>query len=561
MMTAIENGVPLHSKYNPQREAEQLCSDFDLKKYSAAVFFSFGLGYGVVSFAQQFPTVPLIIIEPDCTHLLASFTQLDWQPVLEHANVVFAIGATAEEAAALINRYGLSLCKIYASTAQISHAKVYYDEVNQYVTRQKQKKEINTNTLEKFSHLWLKNSCSNLHYLAELDGVTKFRNCTSLPFIILAAGPSLSSILPHLAELKKRSIIVCVDTALHACLHAGVEPDFIIIVDPQYVCSLHLEFLSSPSSTLILESAVYPSVFRFTCKEKVMCSSLFPIGLYFEKQLGDKGKLGAGGSVTTTAWDFACLCGTKEIYLAGMDLGFPDKQTHIRGSQFEERAHRTSCRTTTSEQQNSETLFGANPSIAKDYTGKPLLTDQRMSLFSWWFETNCKRTKDEGINTFTITPQSLAIPNITSAPLSVILDRPPSPAERNAFFAAAANASKSKATDSPSYQDVLDSFQADLSQLASFAKKGLSLCEQALADRTRAPATFAALEKLDAQILNSKSKDAASLVFPTERQLSQLTENLPTDKTLHSLYYSKTIYTELLHAVKEYRTALSSKKQ
>lgn len=55
MVTATENKVPLHSKYNPQREAEQLVAEFNDNEYAAAVFFSAGLGYGAIAFAQNFP--------------------------------------------------------------------------------------------------------------------------------------------------------------------------------------------------------------------------------------------------------------------------------------------------------------------------------------------------------------------------------------------------------------------------------------------------------------------------------------------------------------------------
>jgi hypothetical protein len=571
---AFENKLPLHSKYNPLREAEQLVSSYDATTFSAAAFLSFGLGYAPVCFATKFPSAPMVVVEHTVAYLLEAFSVLDWSAVLLHKDIVFAIAADAETTAAILDRYGVSSCKLFSVPAQTAHDTPYYTELGEILARHKQKKEINTNTLEKFSHLWLHNSCCNLHYLAELDGVEKYRNTTTLPFVILAAGPSLATILPHLAALKKHSVIVCVDTALHACLRAGVEPDFIILVDPQYACALHLEFLSSPSSVLITESAAYPSVFRFNCKEKVLCSSLFPIGQYFEKQLGNKGKLGAGGSVTTTAWDFARLCGTKAIYLAGMDLGFPNKQTHIRGSQFEERSHRNAARTASAETDTVSSLLGANPSVAKDYNGKPLLTDERMALFSWWFETNCKEAETAGVHTYTLTPQSLAIPGITPAPLAALLSPASSTSandsnasantendstseadaasQRASFFANAHPAPHPQA----SFSNVLTAFEDDLSSLVHYAKKGISLCEQVFADRTRAPQTAAALEKLDAQILSSSGKDAASLVFPTERQLEKEACSLPADKTLHSFYYSRLIYQKLMAASQEYLSTL-----
>ena len=562
---AFENGLPLHSKYNPRREAEQAVSSFtpsqtDSTEFSTcAVFFSFGLGYTPIVFAEKQPSIPMVIVEPDSAHLFEAFTSLDWSAVLSHKEVIFAIEADAQTVASIINRYNIASCKVFSVTAQTTHAEEYYASVTELLARQKQKAQINTNTLEKFSHLWLHNSCCNLHYLAELDGVEKFRNSTSLPFVILAAGPSLASVLPQLAQLKERCILVCVDTALHACLHAGVEPDFIFLVDPQYACALHLEFLSSPSSILVTESAAYPSVFRFDCKEKVLCSSLFPIGQYFEKRLGSKGKLGAGGSVTTTAWDFARLSGTKEIYLAGMDLGFPNKQTHIRGSQFEERSHRTAQRTASAETDTVSSLLGANPAIAKDYDGKPLLTDERMSLFSWWFETNCKEAKVCGIHTYTLTPESLAIPGITTVPLSHLLSRNSAEHERELFFQTAnAHSSNDSIKGTQSYEQVLSSFESDLTDLIHLAKKGISLCEDVFADRTRASATATLLSKIDAQIMGSASKDAAALVFPTERQLEKEAQNLPTDKTLHSFYYSRLIYQKLRAAAEEYLSTLNS---
>ena len=46
-------------------------------------------------------------------------------------------------------------------------------------------------------------------YLAELDGIKRFINkAENLPFVILAAGPSLEQIIPHLEEIKKRAVTI-----------------------------------------------------------------------------------------------------------------------------------------------------------------------------------------------------------------------------------------------------------------------------------------------------------------------------------------------------------------
>ena len=564
--TAVEAGVPLHSKYNPGREAVQQVSVFSAEQHAAGLFLGFGLGFAPAVFARQHPDVPLVLVEPDPAHLFAAFCVTDWQDVLRHGQLVFAVKASAASTAALLAQYKSSALCTIAVPAWQAHAKDFFEEVGAALRRSRQKEEINTNTLEKFAHLWLSNSCRNLHFIAALDGVDKFRGAAAvqqpaLPFIVLAAGPSLATVLPHLAALKERAVLICVDTALHSCLSAGVEPDFIVLVDPQYACAMHLEFLASPSSLLITESAAWPSVFRFPCKEIVLCSSLFPIGQYFEKQLGSKGRLGAGGSVTTTAWDFARSCGAQEIYIAGMDLGFPGGQTHIRGSQFEERAHRLSGRLHTAENSTADSLMSAHPAYAKDYHGNPLLTDSRMSVFAWWFESNCAQAQADAVQTYTLTPQSLAIEGIQVAAVTQLLERPAAPEAKAAFFRkaeerAAAGRAAREAQALPSYDEVLRSFLQNLETLSELARKGLQLCEKGIRNRLKAPQVFPELERIDRQILCSGAKEAAALVFPTERHLKELSADLPQEPQLRSLCYSRLIYTELLKAVQEYRNAL-----
>ncbi len=564
--TASENGMTLHSKYAPDREAQQAASKIS-DENSAAVFLSCGLGYAPIAAAKKSPSTPIVIVEASPVHFFQALSVLDWSDVIRHPEVIFAIGTDEETAASLIRKFQQDKIIFFSVPGQIAHAKEYFSVVTDLCKRNRQKEEVNTNTLEKFAHLWLSNSCKNLPKMGELGGVSRFFDAaqnlpTTLPFIIIAAGPSLEKILPKLPELKKRAVLVCVDTALHSCLEYGVEPDFVILVDPQYACALHLEFLASPSSILITESAAWPSVFRFPCKEILLCSSLFPIGQYFEKIMGKKGELGAGGSVTTTAWDFARKCGAGKIYIAGMDLGFPGRQTHIRGSQFEERAHRTSMRLHTAETDGVNALLGANPKIARDYNGNEILTDSRMSLFSWWFETSCGKARQDGQLTYTLTPESMAINGIEIADCDTLCSGPDLSEIKRIFFERAEEnklriKKEAEENGTPKFEEVFRTFVGNLRELKSLSKKGRSLCEKGIRDRTKIPAVSQELKMIDSQILSSKGKDAAALVFPTQRQLDSLSKNLPEDEVLRPIYFSKLIYTELEKAVNEYIASLS----
>ena len=548
-VTATENGLLLHSKYNPQREAQTLISTFDSSKKEAAIFLGFGLGYALIEFAKKNKNSTMIVFEESIPHFFSALEALDWSEVFAHEKLILALGATAEDAVSLINGFKAEELQVFKVKSQTAHAEAYFSTIEAKIEQTKQKEEINTNTLEKFATLWTSNSFRNLEYMDSLSGVKKYSSLgTELPFVILAAGPSLQKLLPHLAEIKKRAVIVCVDTAVHACIKAGVEPDFIILADPQYYCALHLEFLKCPSSILITEIAAYPMVFKFSCKEIVLFSSLFPIGNYFEKKSEEKGKLAAGGSVTTTAWDFARLCNAKEIFIAGMDLGFPGKQTHIRGSQFEEKAHMTSTKIKNAETDNAVSLFGAAPYIAKDYNDTPILTDKRMSLFSWWFENETAKANTAGIKTYTLTAESLFIKGIEKYSVEKFLGKREITSCKKSFFEQAEkNISEIK---TKSVKELKKEFFSNLEKLESLSKRAINLCKKASENRMRLQEYLVELSKIDSEILNSECKDAASLVFPTQRQLAKLSENLSQDKQTFQIQYSNLIYNELLKSVR-----------
>ena len=547
--TIKEKSIYLHSRYNPEREAQNLIKSLDLENKSTVIFMAFGLGYGPVEMSKLYPDKTMILVECDTKRFLLSLYYTDWTSVFKVKNLILLINAPVEDAAGFIHKFNHNEAVTLVQSSQTSHNASYFDQLIDLIKKNNQTDQVNTNTLEKFSYLWMKNSIRNLPYLQKLQGVKRYFNkATSLPFVIIAAGPSLNTILPYIQEIYNRSIIVCVDTALHALLSHGVQPDFVILADPQYYCSMHLEFLESPSSILITESAVYPSVFRFNCKEIILFSSLFPVGQFFESKLGAKGKLATGGSVTTTAWDFARKCGAKEIFIAGMDLGFPHRQTHIKGSQFEEKSLRTSHRTSTIDNASCAALFSTSPQTVKDYNGNSLLSDQRMTVFSWWFKQSCIESLKTNQKTYSLTHESCAIEGISPYKISDFLNRDDITAEKKAFMSI-------KSEDSvpyDSYIRVLTDFKEDLNQLLTLSKRGLNLCQKALEDRSKSPEVFKNLQSIDYQILNSRTKDAASLVFPTQRQLDELTKDLPEDKVLKNLFYSRIIYTQLSKAIKSY---------
>ncbi len=458
MITASEGGVRLHSAYNPEREASGAVGRDEVFAKSAIVFYGFGLGYHVIECAKKIiqsedVSPRLVIIEPDVAHFYAAMAVLDWTPVFEVEKLIIAVGAPAESVLPLledgskvnIGETGVSDAYFFDIPAFTAHAAVYFDTVRSIIKRNQRKNEINAATLRKFGRLWCRNSLKNLEQFKKRGFVSCLENKAfddegnTLPFLIIGAGPSLETILPYVKELQERCVTVCVETALRALLRYGVQPDFVILTDSQFWAYRHIAGLRASESILITEVSAYSSVFRFECRNLLLCASQFPIGAFTQSKLRlTPGDLGTGGSVASSAWNFARLAGAREIFVAGLDFAFPGKQTHIKGSSAEQTWHTLSSRLSSPDKFTAGALYSANATTGRDYTGSPVLTDSRMKMFAWWFEArlaSCPETK-----TYTLGPHGLAVPGINVASLDSLLSRPSAVTRKQAFLKIAASA-------------------------------------------------------------------------------------------------------------------------
>ena len=488
-VSAYEGGALLHSVYNPKREALQAVANSDFAGCRAAVFFGFGLGYAVEACVLRFPDRAIIVVEPNAERFFASLALTDWTAVFSCKDCIAALACPPHTVISFIEKYGASCCAFFSVPSQTAHASHYFDTLRTLVERNRRKDDINDATLKRFAKRWLKNSCKNINNYARMRGVSAYAgNARGIPFTIVAAGPSLESTLPYLQEIKKRSVVVCVDTALRACLRFGVEPDFIVVGDPQYYAYRHIAGLTSRSSVLIAEVAVYPSVFSFPCRDFALSSSFFPVGKWFERRLGEKGDLGAGGSVASAAWNFAYAAGASEICCCGLDFAFPEKKTHIRGSLFEEGTHENSMRTLPAETQNLPLLFSAGAEEACDYDGKSVPTDSRMKMFAWWFESRLASCPD--VKTYTFTRSGIAIPGIEPTDMSAFLEKPDITARKREFIKKSEASKKGAAPEKERFESVLAEFLSEIALFRKTAENGKRICENALESDTHTATTF-----------------------------------------------------------------------
>lgn len=535
-----------HSKYNPMRDAERAITEKNVFPPSGCIFSGCGLAYIPELYARNNPEAWIIIIEPDLFVLLQCLKARPLADLLLHHKLIFLPGISPHEVVTTLESLHLLDLSLYQNPSCTIHNPQWFEEFATLIERNKQKTEINSNTLRRFGDLWLKNLSKNLCYMRDKKGIALFKDMFSnIPALLIAAGPSLDEIVPYLPKLTKHCLIIAVDTAVRACLRVGVEPDFILLVDPQYWNWRHLDGLACPSSILITESAAWPSVFRFQCRSIHLCSSLFPLGKFIEQRTESRGTLGAGGSVATTAWDFACHTGASPIYVAGLDLGFPHKRTHFSGSIFEERSHTTSCRIFPAEMAAWNALYAAGPYPVPNYKGGTVLTDKRLNLYAWWFESKLVDKKKH--RTTTLNADGVKIPGFDVADIKTVFSLQEI---RNTITHSIETILTNSATprseeENLRFDSAITELKKSLEEIKDLAKRALLICEKGYAkNHTLTSLEYKELSKIDEKILAHPAKEVAAMVFNLAQSSTQKENNNP-------LSDSSNLYSAIIKAVEK----------
>jgi hypothetical protein len=264
----------------------------------------------------------------------------------------------------------------------------WYAGVEEKIKTWNSRTNVNRATTRRFGKRWLRNLSQNLPAIRDNPGISRLEGLLKgrdIPVFLAAAGPTLDESGPILDEIYKRCVIVAVDTSLRFLSGRGTKSDFVVSVDPQYWNFRHLDRVEAPETRLVTESAVYPSLFRHPFGGIFLCGSFFPLGRYIEEAVDPKGDIGSGGSVATSAWDFCRLLGAGTVWIAGLDLAFPELKTHFRGAMFEEKSHTESRRFLPVETRNFRALRDGQPFRAKRRGEGTILTDKRLSLYAAWF--------------------------------------------------------------------------------------------------------------------------------------------------------------------------------
>jgi hypothetical protein len=450
------------------------------------------------------------VVEPDVTLFKTALTLRDFTEIFKSPGFSLALGASPDSIPALLDGKPHKNIQICMLRSAVENNRKYFESCEKIVNEYLSRKEINANTLDKFSRLWVSNICRNLPMTSKVPGIRTLKGrFAGVPALLLAAGPTLEEVLPLLGEFRKRFLLVCVDTALKACLRVGIEPDFLILTDPQYWNSRHLDRCITAHTILISDVSTYPAPLRAFKGTIFFCSTPFPLGQFFESRTEIKGKLKSGGSVSTAAWDFLRFSEISRIYCAGLDLSFPDGETHYRGSTFEERLHGFSHRKVPVETSSWLALMGGNPYLGKNHRDEPVLTDQRMKIYIHWFQEQMKL--NQNIKTRQLSPRGIALEGMDWEDPHHLLTLPEIRENKIHRILGEIRLIQCEVPRElliQSYNKLLE----ELDDLINLTEQGVKISEQVLQTGIE-PGKLEKLNQIDQAILNRESREMAGFIL------------------------------------------------
>lgn len=329
----------LNSLYNPSSEASRWADKFNFKGVQNIISM-FGLGNGVFAKAiisKMHKEDILLIYEPSIEIFTYVLNNYDLSELLSNDRVYiivekvneFSFHYTLESKVNLSNLTG----QIYCNHPQydsifVNSFKKFYDELKYSLSYARS----NINTAVSFGEIFILNTIRNLKFLRESYCMTDLygKIPRDVPAIIISAGPSVEEQIDKIKKIKKKGVIIAVDRVLDYLLSNGVEPDFVVTLDP----NKPIEYFTTKTDVsvpLICFLNSSQAILNHHKGKKIICNC----DDFISKIYIDANKIPpstpSNTSVATVAFSICVELGFQKIILIGQDLAYKGEVSHAGG--------------------------------------------------------------------------------------------------------------------------------------------------------------------------------------------------------------------------------------
>ena len=402
------SGRTMESRYNPEREAENLCNTISEK---VDFFLVLGIGSGIFIklLSQKFPAARIIGLElyNDDIHFLMQ--NQDLKKISENPLISFCSLETLEQT--LIQNYlpaKYGNLKIIEQRAWVNENSAFIEKINYTLSKTLGIISADFSVQSHFGKIWnanIINNCKLAEKLSTSDKIAKILKQNHKTAVVVGAGPSLDKSLDFFKDNNPENyFIISTDTAGLSLIKRNINPDLIVSIDAQSVSYNH--FISNKKShktiyafDLCANSSAARHILSseqelfFFCSGHPLAtaineSSNFPLPLFFS----------GAGTVTITALDIAVQADFKDILIFGADFSYSNGKAYTSGTYLDSLYNKGSTKLSESEETFSKLMFRTElKKIENNKETTQVLEAYKFSLEKYLTEKNISFTKNDDI--------------------------------------------------------------------------------------------------------------------------------------------------------------------
>ena len=422
--TARVHNQFLHSSYNPEQEAIRAVQRYACSAAHTYIFYGFGLGYYVEALQNKVgEQVDVYIIIDNIDHFYSALHCRALHNIFNREHTHYLLHATGNTLVQLIQHMSEDSFHIVRIASLVALNKTYFAQLNSAIQTFLVRKRGNINTTIQFSLAWMANCLRNMPTITQsVDCAHARAHIGALPVLLIAAGPTVDMHLAHVRQYAHKVCIIAVDTVCNALHAAGIVPDVIVGVDPQYWNSRHLDHSQYQHSILLYDPCVYPRVLRGQYRHTMTFATAVPIIKVLQQHFTLRNSLGAGGTVASVGWEFARWIGAAQIFVLGFDFGYPQLKIHCNNCTFERDMMSTGHILRSTETLYHRYLCNSALKYTQTYGGAPLLSDATLLTYAQWFAGHIAQYKQP--QTVTISTHGARIAGVTHLPAAQLAELP-----------------------------------------------------------------------------------------------------------------------------------------
>ena len=306
--------------------------------YPLMVFFGCGVGIHIDKMVKETQILNVVIFEPDPEYFFASLYITDWESIFQEVqkkgqkiDLLIASGgiATTEVSAPalwnLLINYGPSypLCSLFYNHINSATYQPLVDRIRE--------------DMHFFLNQWgyyddeINQLNNALHNIGAGISPLEFSDIdTSLPTIIVGAGPSFDMRVNEITRYRDKVLLISCGTSVHSLLACGLVPDIHVEIESHMLTHEHLSNIINPdffkNTLLIAALQVPPNVFSLFERRTYFLKDSTALATMFTTQENIVHR--ATPTCTNTGIAIATHFGIQDIFLYGMDFGFPERTQH-----------------------------------------------------------------------------------------------------------------------------------------------------------------------------------------------------------------------------------------